>query len=154
MPLLTPPRRRGVEYLDAPDVDPRLVRRSLRDVALSNRLFGGVRAVLAELAPTFAAAAAGAGRRDGGAPLTLLDVGTGYGDIPARARQAAGRRGVALTTVGVDAAEELASGNRQRIGLSVCGDGLALPFADRSVDVVTCSQVLHHFLDGEAGRLL
>jgi SAM-dependent methyltransferase len=149
-PLLTPPRRRGVEYLDAPDVDPRVVRRSLRDVALSNRLFGGVRAVLAEIAPTLAAA-----RRAGaGTLLTLLDVGTGYGDIPARAREAAARRGVSLATVGLDMAEELAAGNRQRIGLSVCGDALALPFADRSVDLVTCSQVLHHFPDAEARLLL
>ena len=148
MPLLTPPRRRGVEYLDAPDVDPGVVRRSLRDVALSNRLFGGVRAVLAEIDPALAAA------RRAGAPLTLLDVGTGYGDIPARARDAAARRGVSLATVGLDAAEELAAGNRQRIGLSVCGDALALPFADRSVDLVTCSQVLHHFADAEARQLL
>lgn len=148
MPLLTPPRRRGVEYLDAPDVDPSVVRRSLRDVALSNRLFGGVRAVLAELGPTLRAA------RGRGAPLTVLDVGTGHGDIPARLREDARRHGVSLATIGVDAAEELASSNRQRIGLSVCGDGRRLPFADRSVDVVTCSQVLHHFPDGEAVQLL
>ena len=148
MPLFTPPRRRGVEYLDAPDVDPRLVRRSLRDVALSNRLFGGVRAVLMELGPVLGAA------RRRGVPLTLLDVGTGHGDIPARAREAAARRGVTLQTVGLDNAEELAAANRHRIGVSVCGDGLALPFADASVDVVTCSQVLHHFPEQEALRLV
>ena len=144
---LTPPRRRGVEFLDDPRVDPRVVRRSLRDVALSNRLFGGARAVLRELAPVLRRA-----RR--GEALTLLDVGTGHGDIPERVRAAAARRGVELTTVGLDAAEELAIANSRRIGVSVCGDALALPFADDSVDVVTCSQVLHHFTEPDARRLV
>lgn len=30
--LLTPPRRRGVEFLDSPDIDPRIVTRSLAGV--------------------------------------------------------------------------------------------------------------------------
>ena len=49
--LLVPPRRRGMEFLDDPAVDPRVVRRSLHDVARSNTLFGGTRAVLTELRP-------------------------------------------------------------------------------------------------------
>ena len=39
-------------------------------------------------------------------------------------------------------------------GLTVAGDALALPFATDSVDVVTCSQVLHHFEQGDSLRLL
>ena len=39
--MLTPARRRGVEILDDPAQDPKLAVRSLRDVALANRLFGG-----------------------------------------------------------------------------------------------------------------
>ena len=50
MSLLTPARRRGVEYLDV-DRDPALQRRSHKDIALANRLFGGIHAVQAELAP-------------------------------------------------------------------------------------------------------
>lgn len=147
-PTLTPARRRGTEILDAPDVDPRLVERSLRDVALANRLFGGARAVLLELAPVFATLAARGGE------ATLLDVGTGLGDIPAAARAAAGRRSLSLRTIGLDAAEELARASRPRTGLSVCGSALDLPFPARSVDVVTCSQVLHHFPDDEARRVI
>jgi ubiquinone/menaquinone biosynthesis C-methylase UbiE len=143
--LLTPPRRRGVEILDGPDVDPRVVTRSLADVALANALFGGARAVLRELAPVVARLP----RR-----ATLLDVGTGVGDIPARAAAAAARRGVHLTTIGVDAAEALAGACRGSTSASVCGDARALPFATRSVDVVTCSQLLHHFEDGDAGAVI
>jgi 2-polyprenyl-3-methyl-5-hydroxy-6-metoxy-1,4-benzoquinol methylase len=148
MSLLTPARRRGMEILDAPDVDPALVERSLRDVALANRLFGGARAVLAELAPLFATLAARGGE------ATLLDVGTGLGDIPAAARAAAARRGLALRTIGLDAAEELARASRGRTDVSLCASALALPLRSRSVDVVTCSQVLHHFGDAEARQLI
>jgi SAM-dependent methyltransferase len=142
---LTPARRRGAEILDRPNVDPRVVTRSMRDVALANRLFGGRRAVLAELDRAFAGLAG---------HVTLLDVGTGLGDIPAAARALAGRRGLSLTTVGLDNAEELAQASRPAVDHALCGDALALPVSDRGVDIVTCSQVLHHFLEDDAGRFL
>ena len=145
--LLTPRRRRGIELLDAPDVDPRVVTRSLDDVARSNTLFGGSRAVLAELASLLPELPACA---------TLLDVGTGVGDIPARARRMAADQRVDLTTVGVDSAEALTREVRRRgrTCVAVCGDARALPFRDRSVDVVTCSQLLHHFVADDARRLI
>ncbi len=145
MPL-TPERRRGVEILDEPGVEPAVVVRSLRDVARSNALFGGRRAVLRALVPLFRAAAGG--------ELSLLDVGTGLGDIPWHARRLAERMDVRLRTVGVDLAEPLARASRERTGLAVCADAFALPFADRAFDVVTCSQLLHHFGEPEAARLL
>jgi ubiquinone/menaquinone biosynthesis C-methylase UbiE len=141
----TPPRRRGVEYLDLPDVEPGLAERSIADVTVANRLFGGTRAVLAELAPVLAA---------GGPEATLLDVGTGLGDIPARARALAARRGVRLVTIGLDSSEELARASRRGGGWSVRGDAMRLPFAERSVDVVTCSQLLHHFTEADGAALL
>ena len=143
--LLTPPRRRGVEILDQPGVEPALVTRSLADVALANALFGGARAVLAELAAVLPLLPPAA---------TLLDVGTGAGDIPERARRLAARRGVALATVGLDSAEALAAAYRGRVGHVACGDARALPFATRSVDVVVCSQLLHHFTEAEAPALI
>lgn len=143
--LLSPPRWRGAELLDSPDADPRLARRSLQDVALANRLFGGTRAVLRELDPVWEQLPRHA---------TLLDVGTGIGDIPARAREAAARRGIALETVGLEATAWLVEANRGINTWLVCADARRLPFADRSVDVVTCSQVLHHFFDADARCLL
>ena len=91
--LLVPPRRRGAEILDAPGADPELAHRSLRDVSIANAVLGGTRAVLVELSPLWATLPQRA---------TLLDVGTGAGDIPARARAAAERRGVTLETIGLE----------------------------------------------------
>ncbi len=90
-------------------------------------------------------------RRRGG---ELLDVGTGLGDSPARARRLANREGIHLTTLGLERTTAVAAAARPRAELACVGDGLALPFADRSIDVVTCSQVLHHFADPEASVLL
>jgi len=143
--LLTPPRKRGMEILDSPDVDPRVVTRSLADVARANTLFGGKSSALRELELTF-----GDLRHD----ATLLDVGTGLGDIPGAARALAKKRGIRLTTIGVDSAAVLARACRKSIDMSICADALHLPFADRSIDVVMCSQVLHHFDDRDASRLL
>jgi SAM-dependent methyltransferase len=143
--MFTPKRRRGVELIDDPTMDAATITRSLGDVARSNLLFGGRRAVLRALArwlPSLGDAA------------VLLDVGTGIGDIPAAARPFAARRHVALTTIGVDLSPPLVAAARSRIGLAVCADAFALPFADASVDVVTCSQLLHHFVEADATRLL
>lgn len=144
-PLLVPRRRRGVERLDEPGVDPALRLRSLGDVARSNALFGGRRAMLVEVERALHEVGPGA---------TLLDVGTGLGDVPAAARRLAARRGVPLATFGLDLAEELARAARPRITAALCGDAFRLPFADRSIDIVTCSQVLHHFPDPEGRTLL
>jgi SAM-dependent methyltransferase len=143
--ILTPPRKRGVEILDLPDVDPGLVKRSLADVARANQLFGGKSSALSELTTAI---------RDLPPDATLLDVGTGLGDIPRGARELAKRSGIRLTTIGLDSAGVLAAACRVSLDFSVCGDALDLPFADHSVDVVMCSQVLHHFAAADAGVML
>jgi SAM-dependent methyltransferase len=142
---LVPARRRGFEYLDLPGVEPGLAERSISDVTVANRLFGGTRAVLAELAPVLPAL---------GPTATLLDVGTGMGDIPARARELADSRGVQRRTIALDAAEELARASRRAGHESVCGDAMRLPFASGTIDVVTCSQLLHHFTEADVTRLI
>src|SRR4051812_2325766 len=119
--ILTPPRKRGVEILDLPDVDPGLVTRSLADVARANKLFGGKSSALEELKGVLG---------DVPADATLLDVGTGLGDIPRGARELAKRNGVRLTTIGLDSAGVLAAACRASLDFSVCGDALRLPFAD------------------------
>jgi ubiquinone/menaquinone biosynthesis C-methylase UbiE len=143
---LTPTRRRGVEKLEVPGVPGTLLRRSLADVARANSLFGGTRAVLAELRPVLAAAH--------GRSLTLLDIGTGAADIPLAARRAAFRRGVDLTVIGADNSIPLAVQAKRRVTCALAANAFDLPFADRSVDVVVCSQLLHHFGEREIASVL
>jgi SAM-dependent methyltransferase len=142
---LTPRRRRGFEILDSPEIDPQLVTRSLSDVVKANALFGGVSSAMDELVDSLDKLPVNA---------TLLDVGTGLGDIPARARALAARHRVVLTTIGLDSARVLATACRKALDWSVCGDARRLPFADNSIDIVMCSQVLHHFNDDDALMVL
>jgi ubiquinone/menaquinone biosynthesis C-methylase UbiE len=143
--VFTPRRRRGFEHLDDPTTAPAIRERSLRDVRLSNTLLGGANAVLTELDRILPRL---------GADATLLDVGTGMADIPVRARRLAARRAVRMTTFGVDQAETLARLTRFHLDGSTCADARFLPFADSSVDVVICSQLLHHFEDAEIDVVL
>jgi SAM-dependent methyltransferase len=158
MPL-TPARTRGHEILDDPTIDPELARRSLLDIALANRLFGGRRAVLRELAAVLEERQRVDTPPDHAphnrtARWSLLDVGTGLGDIPEAAAEMARARRWQLDTIGVEVTALLARDARARCAHAIAADAMALPFADRSVDVVTCSQVLHHFEDEHAIRLL
>ena len=138
---LTPARRRGVEILDNPAVDPELMKRSMRDVERANVLFGGRCAVLAEVQDTLGELPDGA---------TFLDVGTGRGDIPAALKERAAKLGKRIRTIGIDQSLPLVTGHYPGNDVVVRGNALSLPFADASVDVVLASQVLHHFPEGAA----
>jgi ubiquinone/menaquinone biosynthesis C-methylase UbiE len=143
--LFTPARRWRAEILDSPDVDPAIVTRSLGDVRRANALFGGLSSAIREIEDALDVVHSRA---------TLLDVGTGLGDIPRRAREIARNRGLELTTIGLDSARELAEASQSSVSYSVCADALRLPFADDSVDIVMCSQVLHHFSGADGVKLL
>jgi SAM-dependent methyltransferase len=144
MTPLTPGRRRGFEYLDDPAVARDVRLRSQRDVVRSNTLLGGARALMRELRRALPA----------GGEATLLDVGTGLADLPRRAARLAGQRGVTLTTIGCDASAPLLEAARGALTHAVCADALALPFRTASVDLVVCSQLLHHFERDDAIRLV
>jgi len=127
------------ELFDDPAADAATVVASLRDIARANRFFGGAAAAVARLDEFFRAAPRGAA-------LTLLDVGTGEGDIPRAARRRAAKRGLELRVVGLErhpAAARLAA--RGGAIMPVVADAHALPFRAASVDLVLCSQLLHHF---------
>jgi SAM-dependent methyltransferase len=143
-------RLRGTELLDDPNVDPDVRERSHRDVERSNVLFGGRRAVMLAVRPLFDEIVKSTTNHrppfaDHQPRATLLDVGTGLADLPWRAREIARRRGLSLRTVAIDDAFTLIATARHRLNDAVCGDALALPFGDRSFDIVLCSQLLHHF---------
>ena len=96
----------GHELLDDPGADPVIVTESFRNLARSNWWFGGAAAVhfgLAQLIP----------RGTDGMSLTLLDLGTGVGDLPRSAAAWAARRGVRLSGIGLERSRVAAALARQ-----------------------------------------
>jgi 2-polyprenyl-3-methyl-5-hydroxy-6-metoxy-1,4-benzoquinol methylase len=144
--LLTPSRKRGYEILDDPHVDDALRARSLADVARSNTVFGGWRAVRDELALVLDS-------RTGGS-VSLLDVGTGIGDIPSLAVKTWRARGLTITAFGVDTSASLLREAHAGGLIPICADALLLPLASKSVDIAICSQTLHHFETRDALTVL
>lgn len=132
----------GRELLDDPAADPAAVRESLHNIARSNRWFGGRSAVRH-----------GLGRlcRDlpAGTTLTMLDVGTGLGDLPRDAVKWAASRGIRLIPFGLERSRPAAQLARDAGLPMILGCAGTLPIKPRSVDIVVLSQVAHH-LHGDA----
>ena len=127
----------GVELLDQPDADPAVVAQSLRNVARANRWFGGAAAVRFGLARTLAQVPAGS-------TLTLLDLGTGLGDLPGIVVRWGAARGIRVVPVGLElnrSAAALARNNGLATAVACAGSP---PVRDKGVDVVLVSQVAHH----------
>jgi SAM-dependent methyltransferase len=128
------------ELLDLGTVPDDEVRESLGDLRRVNRWLGG-RRVLARLLDEQV-------RRTGLRTFTLLDAGTGSGDLPEFVARRYGAR-----VVGLD--RQLLHLREGRGGWTpVCGEMRELPFAPRSFDFVAASLVLHHFADNDAADLL
>jgi SAM-dependent methyltransferase len=134
------------ELLDDPGADGPTVLASLADVVRSNRLLGGRQAALTALEGFL-------GRDGSRPPPSLLDVGTGLGDIPLGARDRARVAGGDLRILGVERHPWAARAAYRNGVPTVIADARALPFRGCSVDVVLCSQLLHH-LDGPDADLL
>jgi 2-polyprenyl-3-methyl-5-hydroxy-6-metoxy-1,4-benzoquinol methylase len=149
--MLTPPRVYIEELLDLGEGTDADVARNLADLRRINRFFGGRRVIIEALDRLVITAN---WRR-----LSLLDVGTGSADIPGAVADWCEARGIVADVTGLDLSERNLRVARSRLGVNeavrlVRGDSLALPFADRSVDVVTASLFLHHFEDADVVQLL
>jgi SAM-dependent methyltransferase len=137
----------GAELLDDPAADPAAVAESLRNLARANRWFGGAAAVRSGLARTL-------GHLPSGTTLSLLDLGTGLGDLPGVAVRWGATRGIRMVAVGIELnriAADLAS--RAGIPTAVACAG-APPIRNKSVDVVLVSQVAHHLTAASVIHLL
>ena len=134
------PSPTGTELLDDLTADSRVVEESLGNIARANRWLGGLAAVRHGLARLL----------DGRAgPVSLLDVGTGAGDVPRMARAWCEARGMRLTTFGRER-HPVAARMAHEGGLQTSiGCGGTRPLRDASVDVVVLSQVAHH-LDADS----
>jgi len=131
------------EYLDGAVLDPADLLQNLREMAMLNRLPGGV-----------AASRRGIERLlDGVAEATILDVGTGSGDLPAAlVRNASGRTVHVLAS---DLRPEILAHARARVGRLagvelLQADARDLPLADGAVDVAHASLMIHHLDPDEA----
>lgn len=118
---------------------------NLRDIARTNRWLGGIGPVRRAV------------RRSGA--RTLLDVGSGLGDVAEAIARDAARAGAPLHVTCLDRSEQMVALARQRFGRSgrltfVVGDARALPFPDGSFDAVVCALALHHFEPDDARMML
>jgi len=149
--VMTPGRLIGaLELMDLPDANPSELARTLNDLAWINRRLGGMRLIHAHLASFL---------DDHAGPMRILDVGTGYADVP-RAIARWGRRiGLPVEIEAVDhhdgilALARHASPAYPEIRIRQ-GDAMALPFPGGSFDIVLASLVLHHMEGEEQVRLL
>jgi SAM-dependent methyltransferase len=144
MPLAISPV--GEELLDDPAADPATVAESLRNIARANRWFGGSAAVRVGLARTLGNSACGS-------TLSLLDLGTGLGDLPDVAVRWAAARGIRLVPVGLElnrAAARLARASGLATAVGCAGSP---PVREKGVDVVLVSQVAHHLTNESVVRL-
>ncbi|MDR7521648.1 MAG: methyltransferase domain-containing protein [Armatimonadota bacterium] len=137
-----PPKSQAPEFLDTPGQDPKEFAALLEAIRRTNRWYGGCRLILGYL-EQFAVLLS---RR----PLAILDVATASADIPAAVSSWARTRGLPVRIWALDINPDILQAAREGIcGLPdvalLRGDACALPFADRSVDVVISALALHHF---------
>jgi SAM-dependent methyltransferase len=139
-------RATGVlELMDRPVDTPGDLEGNLADIEFANRWLGGIAPIRREV------------RRAGA--RTILDVGSGSGDVPHALVRDGRRRGVDLRATCLDHSAQMIAIAQRRTGNDdrltfVLGKGERLPFADGTFDVVTCSLALHHFEPPAAQALL
>ncbi|MBI2180865.1 MAG: methyltransferase domain-containing protein [Deltaproteobacteria bacterium] len=162
------------EMMDLPGQPRELLEKDLRNLRIINRRLGNYRNVVRGLNRLVGAQKIGR--------FSLLDVGTGSGDVPARITDWAQQRGIKTSIVALEPEPVTAQvaatltnppfipllqwgkacpeqsrreGDFRRCGISVVrGDGMAPPFRAASFDFVLASQLLHHFSEDQIIRLL
>ena len=137
----------GAELLDDPDADTELVRTNLSNIVRANRWLGGRRALYQGLSR----ALAGVPR---GSSLSLLDIGTGAGDLPAAAVDWGRNRGLTIVPLGLERIPSAARVAAQTGLATFVACASSFPLRPKSVDIVLVSQVVHHFHRAAAAELL
>jgi ubiquinone/menaquinone biosynthesis C-methylase UbiE len=138
-------RTRARELMDEPVDDVDELAGNLRDIAFANAHLGGTAPVVRAV------------RRL--RPLTILDVGSGAGDVAVALVNDAQRRGATVRVTCLDTSDQMLAVARRATGdhpvlAFVRGNGESLPFDDGAFDLVTCTLALHHFEPDAARSLL
>jgi len=136
--------------MDQPGISEDEVSEAYRVLRRVNRQLGNLSAMNREMRRLVHEDCAGRGRSS----MSILDVGSGSGDIPAAMRERLGNLGIKAMALALDR-DPTALALATRLDLAtVRGDALRLPFADRSVDVVTAVKFAHHFSGEALARLV
>jgi len=130
-------RHSAPEILDSVTCPAREVEPSLRDLCRINRWFGGVATTRSLIERV--SLATGCKR------FSMLDVASGFGEVPKVAGKQLARQQIVLEVTMLDRFHSHLLPEKN----SVVADALALPFADGSFDLVSCSLFAHH-LEPEA----
>lgn len=139
------------EMMDLPGNPRELLVQDLRNLRIINRYLGGYRGIMKGLKRLVG--------KDRMSRFSLLDVGTGSGDIPKVIVQWARDRGIEARVVALEpepvTAQEAVRQTQQWPEITVIrGDGIAPPFKAASFDFVLSSQMLHHFSEDKSIALL
>jgi ubiquinone/menaquinone biosynthesis C-methylase UbiE len=146
-------RVHDLEHLDEPTLDVEQLDRALAHVADVNRWLGGDRALRRALRPLLAETT----------EQRLLDVGAGNAQVALALTRWAERHGRRWRVVALDhhaqtaalAERRVADADPGRASVRVIqGDGLRLPFRDRSFDAAFSVLTLHHLQDDAAVALV
>jgi 2-polyprenyl-3-methyl-5-hydroxy-6-metoxy-1,4-benzoquinol methylase len=145
-------RRDEPEWLDGADLNPAELEAVLRDLATFNQVFLGHYPLLHWLGQAVRAAAGH------GAPLTIVDIGCGYGDLLRAIRRWARRRKLDLNLIGVDLNPETIRIARAATDAADLIDYKAADVFELAsttpVDLMISSLVTHHFSDHEIAEFL
>ena len=150
---LTPlPRLQGVvELLDHPGNSDEEVRGNLQDIERLNRLSGGARTVLFQLSRMITERSR--------TRLKILDIATGWADIPRTICRWARRRKLTVIVEAVDRSHQvLAAAAGWSAGYPEIRlrqeEAPPLPYSDQSFDYVLCSLFFHHLTEAQGIHLL
>jgi 2-polyprenyl-3-methyl-5-hydroxy-6-metoxy-1,4-benzoquinol methylase len=137
------------ELMDDPDCDPDALERTYARFAIVNRVVAGWRGVYrSRIRPLLSH----------GRETTLLDIGSGGGDVPLSLARWARRDGLRLRVTGIDPDPRAAAFARSRPAdpdvRFVAASSADLVAEGRRFDLVTSNHVLHHLDDDAFDALL
>lgn len=122
------------ELLDDDLGSPEEIAGSLRDLRHINNWFGGTRTTTSLLRLI--------ARRAHASKLSVLEVGSGLGDVPLAAQHTLEKSGIEVHVTLLDRLWSHLPGGS---AACVSGDAMRLPFRNGAFDVVSCSLFAHHF---------